>query len=90
MKHEAELRRELFELEDTLEILTRRLALIGDHLRFSGGVADPNALAAARDDAVLRMDRLMTRMRAVEGQLLQAGLAARSGTGAVRAVPANL
>jgi len=90
MKDEALLRRELFELEDALEVLNRRLALIGNHLRFSGRVADPDALAAARGDALARMDRLMTRMRAVEGQLHQAGLAARAGAGAILAVPANL
>ena len=50
----------------------------------------PEALEAARDDALARMDRLMTRMRAVEGQLLQAGRAARSGFKGVAAVPANL
>jgi len=36
------------------------------------------------------MDRLMTRMRALEGQLLEAGRAARSGAQGVAAVPANL
>jgi hypothetical protein len=90
MKVEAELRVEWMELDEALEVLTRRIALIGNHLRFCEVLADPEALEAARDDALARMDRLMTRMRAVEGQLLQAGRAARSGFKGVAAVPANL
>jgi hypothetical protein len=90
MKLEAELRLEWMELDEALEVLTRRIALIGNHLRFCEGLADPNALEAARDDALARMDRLMTRMRAVEGQLHQAGRAARSGSKGAAALPAHL
>jgi hypothetical protein len=69
MKVEAELRVEWMELDEALEVLTRRIALIGNHLRFCEVLADPEAL---------------------EGQLLQAGRAARSGFKGVAAVPANL
>jgi hypothetical protein len=44
MKSESELRRGLLELDDVLEVPTRRIALIGSHLRFSAAVTDPEAL----------------------------------------------
>ncbi|MET0742159.1 MAG: hypothetical protein ABWY78_02195 [Microvirga sp.] len=90
MRAEAELRQEWVELDEALEVLTRRIALIGDHLRFGTAVADPRALEAARDEILRRMDRLMTRMRAVEGQLLQAGRSAWPGDGGAMVAPAHL
>ena len=66
-----ELRHEYHDLEGQLWALDRRLADALHRIRHASSSAD---LEQARQDekAVLtQLDRLMTRMRAIEGQLLQ-------------------
>jgi hypothetical protein len=66
-----ELRQEYHDLEDQLWMLDHRLADALNWIKHASTAAD---LERARQDerAVLtQLDRLMTRMRAIEGQLLQ-------------------
>ena len=66
-----ELRQEYYDLEDRLWKLDRRLADALNGVKHASTAAD---LEQARQDeraVLMQLDRLMTRMRAVEGQLLQ-------------------
>ena len=68
---EISLRRELVELAERQQDLDRRIADALNRKRFS---ADPGTVAKAEEDErtlLTELDRLLTRTRAVEGQLLQ-------------------
>lgn len=71
MFKESQLHQEFIELEQRMRLLDRQLADVLHRMRHSG--SDEHVEQARQDEKRLlaELDRLMTRMRAVEGQLLQ-------------------
>lgn len=66
-----ELRHEYHDLEGQLWTLDRRLAEALNRIKHASTAADLELARQDEKDALLKLDRLMTRMRAIEGQLLQ-------------------
>ncbi len=71
MFKENQLRQEFLDLERAMRLLDRRLAEALQRIRHGSSVDQIEK--ARQDEKILlsELDRLMTRMRAVEGQLLQ-------------------
>ena len=66
-----ELRQEYHDLEDRLWKLDRRLADAINLVKHASTTADLEKARQEEKAILAQLDRLMTRMRAVEGQLLQ-------------------
>lgn len=70
MFDEAKLKAELLDLHERRQVLDTKIREVENRLRFS---RDPGAVEVARQDErtrITEMDRLMTRLRAVEAKLL--------------------
>jgi hypothetical protein len=67
----AELHQEYHDLEDRLWKLDRRLADAINLVKHASTAADLEKARHEEKAILAQLDRLMTRMRAVEGQLLQ-------------------
>lgn len=71
MPDRAALEEELRQLDERREVVERRLQAVLHRQRY---VSDPTSLASAQAEerqALMELDRVMTRSRAVEGKLLQ-------------------
>jgi hypothetical protein len=66
-----ELRQEYHDLEGRLWTLDRRLADALNRIKHASTAADLEKARQYEKAVLMQLDRLMTRMRAVEGQLLQ-------------------
>jgi hypothetical protein len=67
----VELRQEYHDLEGRLWTLDRRLADALNRIKHASTAADLDLARQNEKEVLLQLDRLMTRMRAIEGQLLQ-------------------
>jgi hypothetical protein len=75
MPERAKLRDELARLDLSRQELDRQIRDAQQRQKFSTSADEIEAAKRAERDKVVAMDRLMTRIRAVEGQLLVAGKA---------------
>ncbi len=70
MGEEAELIRELRRLYDEYQALNHRITEAGHRQRFSRDPADTDRALKDEQRLLVEIDRLMTRMRAIEGHLM--------------------
>ena len=75
MTDRAKLQDELARLDSSRQELDRELRDAQDRQRYGTDADEIEAAKRDERDKVVAMDRLMTRIRAVEGQLLMAGKA---------------
>jgi hypothetical protein len=75
MTDRAKLQDELARLDSSRQELDRELRDAQDRQRYGTNADEIEAAKREERDKVVAMDRLMTRIRAVEGQLLMAGKA---------------
>jgi hypothetical protein len=75
MTDQAKLQDELARLDSSRQELDRELRDAQDRQRYGTNADEIEAAKREERDKVVAMDRLMTRIRAVEGQLLMAGKA---------------
>jgi hypothetical protein len=75
MTDRAKLQDELARLDSSRQELDRELRDAQDRQRYGTNADEIEAAKRDERDKVVAMDRLMTRIRAVEGQLLMAGKA---------------
>jgi hypothetical protein len=75
MTDQAKLQDELARLDSSRQELDRELRDAQDRHRYGTNADEIEAAKREERDKVVAMDRLMTRIRAVEGQLLMAGKA---------------
>jgi cell division protein FtsB len=75
MTDQAKLQDELARLDSSRQELDREIRDAQDRQRYGTNADEIEAAKREERDKVVAMDRLMTRIRAVEGQLLMAGKA---------------
>ena len=68
---EIQLQKEFLELEQRMRLLDRQLADALQRIRHSSSMDCVDAAKLEEKRLLAELDRLMTRMRAIEGQLLQ-------------------
>jgi hypothetical protein len=68
---EIQLQKEFLELEQRMRLLDRQLADALQRIRHSSSMDCVDAANLEEKRLLAELDRLMTRMRAIEGQLLQ-------------------
>ena len=71
MIKETQLRNEFLELEQRMRLLDRQLADALQRIRHSSSMDCVDTAKQEEKLLLAELDRLMTRMRAIEGQLLQ-------------------
>jgi hypothetical protein len=68
---ETQLQKEFLELEQRMRLLDRQLADALQRIRHSSSMEAVEAAQQEETRLLAELDRLMTRMRAIEGQLMQ-------------------
>ena len=71
MIKETQLQKEFLELEQRMRLLDRQLADALQRIRHSSSLEAVETARQEETRLLAELDRLMTRMRAIEGQLLQ-------------------
>ena len=71
MIKETQLKKEFLELEQRMRLLDRQLSDALQRVRHSSSMDSVEAAQQEERRLLAELDRLMTRMRAIEGQLLQ-------------------